>query len=325
MSKDLDVYGIGNAIVDVQFNVTEKELVDIGLEKAGMTLVGAKQQLATLEALSQNAVNTASGGSGANTVIAMAQLGSKVAYGCIVANDGYGRAYLRDMKVLSVEVNNEPIDNENTGSCLVLITPDAERTMSTSLGVSARFAKEHISEALILRSKWLYIEGYLLSSPSGTEAALLAVEYAKAHGTKIAITFSDKFIVENFGEGLRKIVNDADLIFANKTEAISYYATEDLTEIAKLLPFGVVTLSEQGALVCNEGNVVKIKPFPVTAVDDTGAGDMFAGGFLYGLCQGLSLEKSGEIACYLASKVVSQLGPRLKFDLRTILSSEGIL
>ena len=324
MSKDIDVYGIGNAIVDVQFTISEQQLAESGLIKAGMTLVGVKQQLATLEMFAGNSVNTQSGGSGANTVVALAQLGCSAAYGCLVGDDDYGHSYLRDMLTYKVQTNTLPLEEESTGTCLVFITPDAERTMSTCLGVSSRFGRQHLSEPYISRAKWLYIEGYLLSSTTGAEAALEAVKMAKNHGTKVAITFSDCFIVENFRPALTQIVEQSDLIFANKAEALAYFKVQSVEEVVNKIPFGVITLSEKGALICQNGIKTHIEPFAASAVDDTGAGDMFAGGFLYGLCKDMSIEKAGKIACLLASKVVSQVGPRINGNLSNIISEQNL-
>ena len=316
--KDIDVYGIGNAIVDLQFKVEDSELDSLGLEKAGMKLVSDTEQKAILSRIEDKSVNTASGGSGANTIIALSQLGAKVAYGCLVANDDFGKSYQRDMEKLGIETDTKP-EQGSTGTCLVMITPDAERTMCTCLGVSQNFSKQHISEEFIKRSKWLYIEGYLLSSSEGIEAALESVRLAKMHGTKIAITFSDKFIVEGFRNILDKIFNQADLFFANYSEATAYFGSDEFRKISPHLEFGVITNSDKGAIIINNGEEIAVEPFPAKAVDVTGAGDIFAAGFLYGITQGYELLKSGKIACLLGSKVVSKLGPRLDEDLNKLI------
>ncbi len=316
--KDIDVYGIGNAIVDLQFKLEESELSELGLEKAGMKLVSSEEQQEILNKIKDKSVNTASGGSGANTIIALSQLGAKVAYGCLVGDDDFGNSYLRDMEKLGIEVGAK-VEAGSTGTCLVMITPDAERTMCTCLGVSAKFSKEHISEDLIKRSKWLYIEGYLLSSPVGMQAVLESIKLAKEHDTKIAVTFSDKFIVESFRENLDKVYDDADLFFANYSEASAYFGTDNFGEISPGIEFGVVTNSEKGAIIVKKGDKTAVEPYPAAPVDDTGAGDIFAAGFLYGISKDYELLKSGRIACLLGSKVVSQLGPRLNQDLTKLI------
>ena len=163
--KDLDVYGIGNAIVDLQFKINDQELESLGLEKAGMKLVSADEQKAILSKVQDKSVNTASGGSGANTIIALSQLGAKVAYGCLVAEDDFGKSYQRDMEKFGIETDTTP-EQGNTGTCLVMITPDAERTMCTCLGVSQNFSKQHLSEEFIKRAKWLYLSLIHISEPT---------------------------------------------------------------------------------------------------------------------------------------------------------------
>lgn len=325
MSKRLNVYGIGNAIMDLQLFVSEDEFSQLGLEKGSMTLVDAEGQNALLEKFKAKEINQASGGSAANTIIGLTQLGAKSAYGCLVASDDFGTAYASEMSSLGVELHTDKVNQKQTGSCVVAITPDAERTMNTFLGVSAEFSPEHVSEAHIADSEWLYIEGYLFSSEQGCKAVKKAIESAKSAGTKIAITFSDGFIVNVFGDALKEAVSSADLVFANAGEAMAFAGVSDEREafeaLKKEIPSVAMTLGSRGAWIWHEKQEHVIEPFPVKAVDDTGAGDMFAGGFLYGLSQGYYAEVSGKIACFLASKVVSQLGPRLNEDYKSDVSN----
>lgn len=329
MSRRFDVYGLGNAIMDLQVRASEADISGLKLEKGAMKLVEPSEQLAVLEHLrtskSLPKPHQASGGSAANTMIAVSQLGGKVAYGCRVGDDTFGKFYLAEMNDIGVQIDSAPVQGVPTGTCVILITPDAERTMNTHLGASSALDASDVNEAILSDSEWVYIEGYLFSSPSGQRVAKRAVELAKKHGTKIAVTCSDGFIVDVFGETLREVVAQSDLVFANLNEAgrFTKQTGDDaiFAALRKAAPCVVMTMSERGAMVGDSSGVVFIQPTPTTAVDDTGAGDMFAGAFLYGLTHGMSTSEAGQLSCYLASRVVSQLGPRLHGDVRGVLAS----
>ncbi len=324
MSRNFDVYGVGNAIMDLQLQIADEAIAVLGLEKAGMKLVDVAEQKAIIEYFHGQQINQTSGGSAANTMIAIAQLGGQVGYGCRVGDDSFGEAYLAEMAELRVQISSRPVEGSPTGTCVILITPDAERTMNTHLGASASLDEGDVDEAAIKNAQWVYIEGYLFSSESGQRVTRKVVELAKRHSTKIAVTFSDGFIVDFFGESLRHVVSNADLVFANLNEARrftglvdSQVPAEKVFEVFKSsAPTAVMTMSEHGALVSDQAGVYKITPVKTQAVDDTGAGDMFAGAFLYGVTHGLSSAESGKLGCLLASRVVSQLGARLAGDLR---------
>ncbi len=330
-NKKYQIYGIGNAIMDYQVAVTEEVFNKFNVEKGGMQLVGSdilNQMLAELPPSTE--IKRSSGGSGANTILSLAQLGHSVGYGCIVGNDEVGESYIGEMKELGVSTFNPPVSDSQTGRSLVLITPDAERTMNTCLGVTSTFDKQHVSEEVVKDSEWLYIEGYLFATPEGQRSALHAVSLAKKHDTKIAVTFSDGFIVEVFGDALREVAINADLIFANQGEALKFTKANDpveaFRELRSISRGGVaLTMGENGALVAFGDETAQIEAYPVKAVDDTGAGDIFAGGFMHGLIRGLSVESSGKIACYLAGRVVSQYGARIVGNLSEILSKSQIL
>lgn len=325
------IYGIGNAIMDYQIGISDVDFKKFNLEPGSMTLVDADvlNQMLT-ELPSGVEIKRSSGGSGANTIISLAQLGHSVAYGCIVGDDEVGTSYLGELKSLGVSTFNDPIREGLTGRSLVMITSDAERTMSTCLGITSTYDVQHLSEQAIKESEWIYIEGYLFATPEGQRASLKAVSLAKEYGTKIAVTFSDGFIVEVFRDALHEVASASDLIFANKNEALKFMNTTDPVEafrgLRSLAGGGIaVTLSEKGAIVGYGQEVAEIESYPVKAIDDTGAGDMFAGGFMHGLLSGLSARDSGKIACYLAGKVVSQYGARINGDLRSILDKAQIL
>lgn len=326
--KRYEVYGIGNAIMDLQVRAADESLARFGLEKGGMQLVEPDRQQELIAHFAGSSVHKASGGSAANTVIALSQLGARTAYGCVVGDDENGRLYLNEMKSLGVDLHIPPTPGGTTGTSLILITPDAERTMNTHLGASAGLTGRLINGELIAESEWLYVEGYLFASPDGQDAIRTALDFAKQFGTKVAITFSDGFIVDVFGGPLREAVGQAELIFANRVEALKFTgAADEHTAFERLraaAPSVVMTLSERGAWVAMNGVEERVEPFPVVPVDDTGAGDMFAGGFLYGVTKGLGPRDAGRLACFLASRVVAQLGPRIAGDLRKLARDAGV-
>lgn len=315
MKRKYDVYGLGNAIVDLQLSVDDKQFEKLGLTKGSMNLVDSARQAELIKNFEHLKPHRASGGSVANSIISIAQLGGKAAFGGLIGDDDLGEFYAADMAKLGVHLYTSPVQADTTGTCVILITSDAERTMNTNLGASALFGAEHVSAQVTKESEWIFIEGYLFCSPAGFEAVRKAIRYATNNGTKIAITFSDAFIVNAFGEQLRSAVKYADLIFANLTEAGHYTAQSDENKIFAALqnvaPNVVMTMSERGARVSFDGTSFAVDAFKTAAVDDTGAGDMFAGSFLYAISNGLTAEDATRLACYLAGKVVSQLGPRL--------------
>ena len=291
--KQLDVLAIGNAIVDLQLQISEEEFAILSLEKGGMKLVETTEQESLLEKLSKHSINQASGGSAANTVIALAQLGAKAGYNCVVGNDSLGKFYVNEMQKLGVKVETNHV-SAPTGTSVILITPDAERTMNTHLGASAAIDQGFINEELISQANWLYIEGYLFSSESGQRAVKKALEFAKKYDLKIAVTLSDGFIVEFFSKPLKEALDQAELVFANLNEASKYTGLTEVNEVfraySKQFPISIMTMSEKGAKICYRGKELFIAPYSTKPIDDTGAGDIFAGAFLYGLTSNLEIE-----------------------------------
>jgi sugar/nucleoside kinase (ribokinase family) len=318
--------------MDYQVQISEEKFETFGTKKGSMRLVDADVLNSFLLSLSEDATSEkivrSSGGSGANTIIALAQLGHSVAYGCLVGADEVGESYLNELKKLNVDTFNPPYEGDPTGRSLVLITPDAERTMNTCLGITSIFGPEHVNEQAIKDSDWIYLEGYLFASETGQEAVRKAIIIAKEHGTKIALTFSDGFIVEVFKEHLTDAIAASDLIFANRNEAMRFTGLEDeissIENILSMTPNAVVTLSEKGAIAHYQGETVCVETFAVNAVDDTGAGDAFAAGFFDGIFTGKNAEKSARTGCLLASKVVSQLGARYAGDLKTVVKEANL-
>ncbi len=315
--KKYDVYALGNALVDMEFEVSDQFLLDNGIEKGVMTLVDEDRQHELMCQLDAFEGNKASGGSAANTLIAVACFGGSAFYSCRVSNDELGEFYMHDLHAAGVDSN---LDGERpsgvTGKCLVMVTEDAERTMNTFLGISGSLDASDLDEDAIRHSEYLYMEGYLVSSPTGKQAALKAREIARQAGVKIALTFSDPAMIEFFHDGLREMVGDGvDLLFCNQAEALAYTgattldgAVDELKRIARQF---AITLGAEGALLYDGEQTVQIDPHPVKAVDSNGAGDMFAGAFLYGITHGKSFRQAGELASLASSRVVSQFGPRL--------------
>ncbi len=328
MKKDLQLCGLGNALVDIQIQVHDDDLDGLGANKGEMALVESARQTEILQRFSFQSSHKCSGGSAANTIIAFSEFGGKAAYKTLLGNDNYGEFYSREFKDLGIVLKADKIDTSPTGTCLILITPDAERTMLTSLGASAEFGIDDIDEEIIRRSEWLYIEGYKFSGRASTEAVIAAIGYAKKYGTKIAVTFSDIFIIEAFRDNLSRAAAGADLIFCNAGEAIAFTNTQSVdaafSKLGEICPNVVVTLGNKGSKVKWGDEILFIPPYPAKAIDTTGAGDMFAGAFLYGIISAGSPLKAGHLASYSSSRIVSQMGARLNTDYAKLISSELI-
>ncbi len=312
--KDLQLCGLGNGLVDIQVKISDEELGNIKANRGEMCLVDSLRHKEILSLLGTREQYKCSGGSAANTVIAYTQMGGRAAYKTVLGDDDFGRFYASEFTDLKIELRSPMLVEEPTGVCLVLITPDSERTMLTSLAATAKFTKDHIDEDIIRRSEWLYIEGYRFSVPEGAEAVDYAIEKAKKYDTKIAVTFSDVFIVNLFRDKLEKTVNNADLIFCNEQEAMAYTGADNSQEAFKLLgdkvPNVVVTLGEKGSMIKWDGEIHSIPVYEASPVDATGAGDMFAAGFFFGINKWNDPVKAGHLASLAGAKIVSQLGAR---------------
>ena len=316
-----DVYGIGNALVDMEFKVSDEFFKSNSIDKGHMTLVEEDRQEELIKALKledSTEVKRQCGGSAANTIIAVSQFGGKSFYSFKIANDETGKFYLSDMKENGVDTKNteSTLPDGTTGKCMVMVTPDAERTMNTYLGITGSLDKDQIDETALKNSKWLYIEGYLVASPTGQEAALEAVRLAKANGVKTSLTMSDPNMVKFFKENMTAIIGDGlDLIFCNEEEAQEFTGTAGLNdareEMKKYAKSFVITLGKNGAIIWDGTMFIDIEPHTVTAVDSNGAGDMYAGAFLYGITNGMNYAGAGALASLASSKVVERYGPRL--------------
>lgn len=318
--KRYDVTGIGNALVDIEFKVTDKFLEDNQVEKGFMTLVDEDRQNALMKVINTEEAKKQCGGSAANTVIAVSQFGGNSFYSCKVANDELGNFFVADMKEAGVDhnLNSNQLEDGITGKCLVMVTEDAERTMNTFLGITQTYSTSDVFGAAIKDSKYLYIEGYLVTSPNGKEAMLHAKKIAEAAGTKVALTFSDPAMVKYFKDGFDDVIgHSVDLLFANEEEAMLYTGKDNLLEareeLKKAAKHFVITQGKNGAMIFDGDTFIDIEPYQTTAIDSNGAGDMFAGAFMYGITNGHSYASSGKLASMASSKIVSQFGPRLKW------------
>ena len=328
MGKTYHVYGIGNALVDMEFEVTPELLQALTIDKGVMTLVDEARQAELLEKLYDRHCKRAGGGSAANTMVAICQLGGKGFYSCKVANDEAGTFYLEDLLKCGLETNLHNGDRApgTTGKCLVLVTPDADRTMNTFLGITGELSTQEIVPSILQDSQYVYIEGYLVSSPTGKEAAVKAREIAQSAGVKTSLSLSDFNMVNYFQDGLLEIIGSGlDLIFANEAEALKMAATEDINQAVAhfktIAQSFAITRGAKGSLIFDGEKILEIEPVPVKAVDTVGAGDMYAGAFLYGLTHGKDYTEAGKLASLSASRVVSRFGPRLELEEIQSLSS----
>ncbi|MDG1896326.1 MAG: adenosine kinase [Fuerstiella sp.] len=312
-----DVYGVGNALVDIQAQVSDELLAATGFDKGIMTLVDDAQQQQLITKLAGLNLNRCAGGSAANTIVGVADFGGKAAYVGKVADDETGEFFLKDMREMGVTIEVTPATDGQTGTCAVLITDDAQRTMVTNLGVSATLTEADIDEEELKQAKYVYVEGYLLTGDSTKAAAYKAIELAKKNNVKVAFTASDPFLVNMIRDEIWSLVEGpVDLFFCNEEEAKSLTGKDDpvecAAEIHRHAENVAMTLGPNGSIIMHGGETIAIEGVSVDAIDTTGAGDMYAGGLLYGVTNGLSWKKSGHLASHAAARIVSQLGARME-------------
>lgn len=315
--KQFHVYGIGNALVDLDFEVSEQTIERLNINKGVMTLIDEATHHRLLEELDGIKHLRACGGSAANTVSTLQQLGGKAFYSCKVGNDEAGDFYYRDLVVHGIHTNLYENPREGiTGKCIALITPDAERTMNSFLGISAQFSINELSETALKNSEYLYIEGYLSASPPGCEAAITAREMAETHHVKTAISLSDPNMVTYFKDELCAIIGDhVDILFSNEKEALLFTGADNLDDAKEILKnyarTFVITQGGEGALIYNGHEFSQVSAYEVNVVDTLGAGDIFAGTFLYAITHGYGYREAGKLASFAAAQVVAKFGPRL--------------
>ncbi|MCF8060237.1 MAG: adenosine kinase [Bacteriovoracaceae bacterium] len=326
--KKYHIYGIGNALVDMEIEVTADFLKSAKVEKGVMTLVDESRQVELLGKVDGKQHKRSCGGSAANTIIGAKQLGARAFYSCKVANDEPGDFYFNDLIENGVSTNlHGDRDSGTTGKCMVFVTPDADRTMNSFLGITENFSEKEIQWDDLKDSEYLYMEGYLVTSDTGRKAAVKARKFAKENGVKVALTFSDPGVVGFFKEGFKEMIGDGvDLLFCNEAEALSYTGSSDvatalrsLSEIAGQI---VITQGPEGALLWDGEREIDIITRKVEAVDTNGAGDLFAGSFLYALTHGHKFSECGKFACACSSELVTRFGPRLASGVTTKIYKE---
>ncbi len=328
--KKYAAYAIGAALVDTEIEVTDNELANMGVEKGMMTLVDQARQAELLGHLQDHMVRAshASGGSAGNSMIASALFGAPTFMSCKVAADNDGDIYLSDLESCGVgHCLTGGRDDGTTGKCLVLITPDAERSMNTFLGVSETLSVDQVDPDAIAASDWVYLEGYLVTSPTGHAAALRTREIAEAQGVKTSISFSDPGMVAYFRDNMESMLGErVDLVFCNEAEALEWGRTDSLATaieaIKQVASSFVITLGAKGAITFDGENLHEVAAHPVKAVNTNGAGDMFAGAFLYALSRGENYRRATEFAVRAAGEVVKYFGPRLGADACNALRAE---
>ncbi len=315
--KKYHVFGIGNALVDMEFLVDDQWLLKMNVEKGVMTLVDEKRQHDLLENLDPFEARKFCGGSAANTMIALSQYGGRAFYTCKVSTDELGEFYFEDLIREGVSTNlTSKRSNGHTGKCMVFITPDAERSMNTFLGSSEKLSVSDVVEKEIVDSEYIYLEGYLAASPTGREAAIFARSVAKKNGVKIAITLSDLGMVRHFRNQMEEMIGEGvDLLFCNFDEASEFAGSDNLEiileKIKKMAKTFAITRGSKGAIIFDGENFHQVEAPKVVPIDTTGAGDLFAGTFLYAITHGKNFHTAGTLACRAASKLVTQYGARL--------------
>ena len=312
------VYGLGNALVDIEIEIDVDELDNMGVEKGIMTLIDEDRHHELLAHIEGNHHNRACGGSAANTTIAVAQLGGKSFYSCRIGNDETGDFYYQDLHREGVTTNLADMTRETgiTGKCVVMITPDADRSMNTFLGITSELTESMLDYDALENSQILYIEGYLAGSPTATVTAVSAIEKAREFSVPIAFSLSDPSMIQFCKDGLDAMLDGGvDLLFCNEDEALAYTDTDNISaaceQLKNITKRFVITLGAKGALVFNGHDYHEIEAFNVKAIDTNGAGDLFAGAFLHGITNGLNESDAGKVASFASSKLVTAFGPRL--------------
>ena len=317
--KTYDVYGIGAALVDIEFKVDDDFLEKNQVDKGIMTLVDEEKQHQLIANLGSHSelIKRSCGGSACNTIVAASGFGAKAFYAGKVASDDEGVFFVKDLNAAGVDFHKVEYTSGITGKCLVMITDDAERTMNTYLGVNVELTSKEVDTQSLADAKWLYIEGYLVTDSQRTQVAVEAMSYAKQHGVKTSLSLSDPFVVQIFSKQLKRVIGDSmDLLFCNEDEAISFTDSDTIEQAAKALKdyakTFAITCGAKGSLVYDGNKSIFVDGVKTKAINTNGAGDMFAGAFLYAISVGQDYVLAAQFANAAAALVVSQFGPRIK-------------
>jgi sugar/nucleoside kinase (ribokinase family) len=326
-----DVLTIGNAIVDILARCEDSFLEDNAIIKGAMNLIDAER--AEFLYSKMGPAVEASGGSAGNTAAGIASFGGKAAYFGKVAEDQLGQIFQHDIRAQGVHYQTKPEGlHPPTARSMIFVTPDGERSMNTYLGACVELGPEHVEEEVVAEAKVTYFEGYLWDPPRAKDAIREAARIAHENGREVSMTLSDPFCVGRYRAEFLDLMRSGtvDIVFANKHELLSLYETEDfelaLGKIASDCKLAAVTLSEEGAVIVRGSERVKIDAYAIEElVDTTGAGDLFASGFLYGYTQGRSLEDCGKLGCLAAAEVIQQIGPRPLVSLKDAAVEAGLI
>lgn len=329
--KRFQVVGIGNAMVDVLSHADETFLQENGIGKGIMQLIDMPRAVALYDRIGP--AREVSGGSAANTIAGVASLGGRTAYVGKVKDDQLGRIFAHDLRAQGA-VYETPLaardTDQETGRCIILVTPDGERSMNTYLGWSEFLDPADIDEAQMADAEWIYLEGYRFDGPASHQAFAKAIRACKGAGGRVSLTLSDPFCVERHRDAFRRMIReDVDLLFANRAEILSMYRTEDfhaaLKAAAAEVDIVACTEGENGAHILTGGNHWHVPAIPTRIVDATGAGDLFAGAFLWGLTTGFDHPTAGRMGCIAASEVISHIGARPEADLQELFQSHEVI
>ncbi len=324
MDPTLDVVGVGNAIVDVIATVDEEFITTHSLQKGAMTLIDSERASSLYAAMPPGI--EASGGSAANTVAGVASFGGKAAYLGKVRADQLGEVFVHDLRAAGVGFDVAPApEGDATARCLIQVTPDAERTMNTFLGISAVLAPDDIDEEIVEAAAITYCEGYLWDTDVAKSAIRHAMDTAITAGRKVSLTLSDAFCVDRHRDEWLDLLDDkVDIVFANESEITSLFEVDDFDEaarrIADLVPVSALTRSAKGSVVATPAEQVVVPASPLEhVVDATGAGDLYASGFLHGIATGAGLERCAEMGSLAASEIISHIGARPHVSLADLI------
>ena len=322
--KSIDLTGVGNAIVDIIANVDEEFLKNYSLTKGSMNLIGLDKSKELLDKC--KIIKQVSGGSAANTVVSLANLGNEVEFIGRVKDDRFGNFFTDDIKNSGANFNSTPAESDaSSAHSIILITPDAQRTMCTYLGASVEFEQQNINFKSIQTSKYLYLEGYLWDAEKAKLAFLEAAKIAKESNTQIILSLSDSFCVERHRDSFLELIkNFVDVLFCNESELKSLFKKIDLQncieDIKSICKLSVVTLGEKGSLVINNKCIEEIKPYIFgEIIDTTGAGDIYAGGFINGLINGFSLKDCGKFGSICSGHIITKIGSRPEVNLKKLI------
>ena len=331
MKKKYQVVGIGNAMVDILSHAHDDFLAENGITKGVMQLIDTARAAELYGKMGP--AEEVSGGSAANTIAGIAALGGRTAYVGKVRDDQLGAIFAHDLRTQGADYDTPlaPASADaETGRCMVLVTPDGERTLNTYLGVSEQLTPADIDPDLMAATEWIYLEGYRFDGPDSHEAFAKAIDACKSAGGRVALTLSDPFCVERHRDAFRRMIRDhVDLLFCNVHEMQAMYQADDLETSMRMaaaeVDIVVCTASENGAYVLNGGGMEHANAIPTDIIDATGAGDLFASGFLYGLTHGYDMLTCARMGCVAAAEVISHIGARPERDLKELFQEHGLI